>query len=848
MSFIISLINAIKSLAKKGISIKKRVKKAIRSAIIGYVLPAFIIVVLIASAFYSVTGAVSDMFNKIAEKFGSSSIPDSEFYDGLSESDIEQLIDETGATLNPKKVAKYMKIESESVPKAIEGTKITNVSDGKSVDTTKENIQINTQKYYDLYKLKWEFIAAIDLATFSADDINKLTAINEASIIKPVFTWEENLSKDTTNYWKEWTVVEEHDSSTNETKEIKNTKSDAKEQYKQVQEPLAIPSKVSTMFGDYIYTINKDVVTEDTGYCTPYVENETVTTREEFWKEVDDLSKPIYNNDYTKPIIEKKPVYTTPTKFTEYGYTFVKSKRTAYMSNNYGYQVIYTEPNIMSSAKDRVYPSDTLEVVGYSDDWIKVKYGNKTGYTRKCWFYVSSEEIIGYNETIVGYEKKIVGYEKKKLYKTITTTTKTMKQTKTTVIEDKVGSVKQNFDPSKFIEYINANNLSVKDLELVREILDSIPSGNILTDNIDRIIEGEYGDTSNSSSNNGVNNSGGSGNVGSMAGVLPLYLQWDERWGNLPYAGNTIGKAGCGPTTMAMVVTGLMGNLAPFDTNNDGVADPGEMANWSTKNGHACNGGGSYNTLISSAASAAGLSCKETYDFNEVYNALQNGKVVVYNVAPNTLLPSGHHFLVLTGVDSEGKIKLNDPNSNVNQTKSFEVKDIRDIAKVYWIIDNECLTREQKFIMKVRQGAMEGQKEFGVFASVTIAQAILESGWGESQLSVKANNLFGVKADSSWTGPTIDMLTQEEVNGGKVTVTAKWRVYDSWGDSIYDHGKFLKENSRYTEAGVFNATNCYDQIRAIHRAGYATDSSYTDLVTGIIDSYKLYLYDEMANN
>ena len=149
---------------------------------------------------------------------------------------------------------------------------------------------------------------------------------------------------------------------------------------------------------------------------------------------------------------------------------------------------------------------------------------------------------------------------------------------------------------------------------------------------------------------------------------------------------------------------------------------------------------------------------------------------------------------------------------------------------------------QEEFITGLSTAAKKTQEEYKVFASVTIGQAILESGWGQSGLTARANNLFGIKA-ANWTGPTIEMMTQEEVNGGMIWVPAQWRVYNSWEDSILDHGKFLKENSRYTKAGVFKAKNYREQLEAIKKAGYATESNYVSLVCGIIESYKLNEYD-----
>ncbi|WP_284502198.1 glycoside hydrolase family 73 protein, partial [Clostridium tertium] len=82
------------------------------------------------------------------------------------------------------------------------------------------------------------------------------------------------------------------------------------------------------------------------------------------------------------------------------------------------------------------------------------------------------------------------------------------------------------------------------------------------------------------------------------------------------------------------------------------------------------------------------------------------------------------------------------------------------------IIPNES---QQIFIDAVAPIAQETYKKYGVLPSITLAQAVLESAWGQSGLTIQANNLFGIKADPSWTGRVLEMETQEHVDGGIIT-------------------------------------------------------------------------------
>src|SRR5439155_19405822 len=105
---------------------------------------------------------------------------------------------------------------------------------------------------------------------------------------------------------------------------------------------------------------------------------------------------------------------------------------------------------------------------------------------------------------------------------------------------------------------------------------------------------------------------------------------------------------------------------------------------------------------------------------------------------------------------------------------------------------------QQAFISQVAPGAMAAQSRYGIPAAVTIAQAIDESGWGQSALAIRDYNLFGIKG----TGPAGSDLqpTQEFQNGSRVTVTAAFRVYHNAAESIADHGQLLATGPDYQRA------------------------------------------------
>ncbi len=133
--------------------------------------------------------------------------------------------------------------------------------------------------------------------------------------------------------------------------------------------------------------------------------------------------------------------------------------------------------------------------------------------------------------------------------------------------------------------------------------------------------------------------------------------------------------------------------------------------------------------------------------------------------------------------------------------------------------------------------ALEDEKTSKVPAEVTIGQAITESAWGKSLLSIKGNNLFGIKASKGWTGEVIHMTGFEYIKGRKVYEQMNWRKYPSLLASIQDHGRFLQA-SRYKAA--FSTTNWLDFLKEVKKGGYATDPDYVTNIHSIINRYQIH--------
>ncbi|MDO5146542.1 MAG: glucosaminidase domain-containing protein [Eubacteriales bacterium] len=161
-----------------------------------------------------------------------------------------------------------------------------------------------------------------------------------------------------------------------------------------------------------------------------------------------------------------------------------------------------------------------------------------------------------------------------------------------------------------------------------------------------------------------------------------------------------------------------------------------------------------------------------------------------------------------------------------------------------------------QFIEAMGPIAQEDYKNSGVLASVTLAQAILESGWGKSTLCQAGNNVFGMKTNlsgntwlgSSWDGVSmVTLRTGEEYNGRRVTVTASFRKYETVAQSVADHSAYLvnaKNGYANRYQGLTDTTSYVEQVNIIKNGGYATSSNYVSQLISLIERYNLTQYDQ----
>ena len=212
------------------------------------------------------------------------------------------------------------------------------------------------------------------------------------------------------------------------------------------------------------------------------------------------------------------------------------------------------------------------------------------------------------------------------------------------------------------------------------------------------------------------------------------------------------------------------------------------------------------------------------------------------------------------GVHDDSTSQMNLQSEKVLEEEQTSLADSSKIAVLtnssvttisYQEADNlsEIDQKQSHFLSAIKQGAMDGAKE-GVLPSITAAQAILESGWGSSELAkAPNNNLFGIKDSEDWNGESVTVLTQEYVNGGYITVNAAFRKYASWNDSVVDHAKFFTSTEwrKNNYRKVVNETDYRIAAQELKNAGYATDPSYAGKLIRLIEAYKLYEWDAVSN-
>ena len=184
----------------------------------------------------------------------------------------------------------------------------------------------------------------------------------------------------------------------------------------------------------------------------------------------------------------------------------------------------------------------------------------------------------------------------------------------------------------------------------------------------------------------------------------------------------------------------------------------------------------------------------------------------------------------------------------------YSEKDKTILAKMY-ASKTSAKNNQDQFIVKVGAMAKADMAKSGICAAVTVAQAILESGWGKSELAVNANNLFGMKKNlsgntwkgSAWDGKSVySKQTKEVYASGPATIQADFRAYKDWQASVNDHSAYLagaKNGSALRYQGLVGCTDYKKAAQIIKDGGYATSPDYVQKLCRLIEQYGLTKYN-----
>lgn len=203
------------------------------------------------------------------------------------------------------------------------------------------------------------------------------------------------------------------------------------------------------------------------------------------------------------------------------------------------------------------------------------------------------------------------------------------------------------------------------------------------------------------------------------------------------------------------------------------------------------------------------------------------------SVIQTTKKGSKPHILV-TRTDSKPapkKTKDNSSNTKSAEINNSETQILEATTRVK--VTNEMILA---YIEKYKEVAQIDMKKYGIPASITLGQAILESGSGTGPLSQYANNHFGIKCHKDWQG--------ESVKFDDDSVSECFRKYNNSFDSFRDHAIFLTSGSRYSQLFKLDKTDYKAWAKGLKEAGYATDTQYPTKLIALIERFQLYKYDD----
>ncbi|WP_270216861.1 glycoside hydrolase family 73 protein [Pediococcus pentosaceus] len=352
-----------------------------------------------------------------------------------------------------------------------------------------------------------------------------------------------------------------------------------------------------------------------------------------------------------------------------------------------------------------------------------------------------------------------------------------------------------------------------------------------------------HSSSSNSSKNNSnKNNSNKNTNTNSIKVGSKVTIKTSAKhWAT----GQSIYSAVKGKTYKVMQINGnklLLDKVISWINKGD-VTVPGS----SSSNQSSSNKGNSSNSNKNNSSNKIGVGSKVTINKNakhwatgqSIYNPVKGKTYKVIQVnGSKLLLDKVISWINKADVTLAGS-KSNSGSSNKNNAASMHNVNVH-LTNKHWT------TAQTNFVNGIAADIVNVCNSNKLYASVAMAQAVLESGYGTSSLAQEAHNLFGIKADSTWKGATYTKSTKEVINGRTVTINASFRKYASIKDSIADYAKKLESRAQYANAFAPKSANYVASIKAIKASGYATSTTYVGSIINCINSNGFFKLDGLS--
>ncbi|KAF0394609.1 N-acetylmuramidase [Pediococcus pentosaceus] len=342
---------------------------------------------------------------------------------------------------------------------------------------------------------------------------------------------------------------------------------------------------------------------------------------------------------------------------------------------------------------------------------------------------------------------------------------------------------------------------------------------------------------SNKNDSNSNKNNSSKINIGDKVTIKTSAKHWAT--------GQTIYSAVKGKTYKVMQINGnklLLDKVISWINKGD-VTVPGS----SSSNQSSSNKGNSSNGNKNNSSNKIGVGSKVTINKNakhwatgqSIYNPVKGKTYKVIQVnGSKLLLDKVISWINKADVTLAGS-KSNSGSSNKNNAASMHNVNVH-LTNKHWT------TAQTNFVNGIAADIVNVCNSNKLYASVAMAQAVLESGYGTSSLAQEAHNLFGIKADSTWKGATYTKSTKEVINGRTVTINASFRKYASIKDSIADYAKKLESRAQYANAFAPKSANYVASIKAIKAGGYATSTTYVGSIINCINSNGFFKLDGLS--